>query len=108
MTNHLKVYCAGLSIEPEEVVCELTGRPAAMGGVDIHHIEPRGMGGSKSKDYLENLMAVDRRLHDFVENNPKYQHWYRLVHFYYLYTRIPYTTTHGCDPVWEEILAKMK
>lgn len=31
--------------------------------VDIHHIEARGMGGSKNKDVLENLMALCRWCH---------------------------------------------
>ena len=37
-------------------VCEQTA-------TDIHHIEPRGMGGSKSKDVLENLQALCRKGH---------------------------------------------
>jgi 5-methylcytosine-specific restriction endonuclease McrA len=31
--------------------------------VDIHHIEPRGMGGSKTLDVIENLMALCRECH---------------------------------------------
>jgi len=32
--------------------------------VDIHHIDARGMGGSKHKDGPENLIAVCRPCHD--------------------------------------------
>jgi len=31
--------------------------------VDIHHIQGRGMGGSKCKDYIENLAALCRSCH---------------------------------------------
>ena len=36
--------------------------------VDINHIEPRRMGGSKTKDYIENLMALSRENHIRFEN----------------------------------------
>lgn len=32
--------------------------------VDIHHIDCRGMGGSKEKDTIENLMALCRNCHN--------------------------------------------
>lgn len=35
---------------------------------DIHHIDARGMGGSKSKDNITNLMALSRDNHDKAEN----------------------------------------
>jgi len=41
------------------IPCEVCGARA----VDIHHIENRGSGGSKSKDHIENLMAVCRPCH---------------------------------------------
>jgi hypothetical protein len=41
------------------VACEVCGGKA----VDIHHIDCRGMGGSKSKDEIKNLMAVCRECH---------------------------------------------
>ena len=40
--------------------CEMCGTKA----VDIHHVEPKGMGGSKTKDYIENLIAVCRVCHE--------------------------------------------
>ena len=43
------------------IECEATGGPC----VDIHHINPRGMGGNPSgdKDCIENLMATNREFH---------------------------------------------
>lgn len=39
--------------------CEVCGSTA----VDIHHIHARGMGGSKTRDTIENLMALCRKCH---------------------------------------------
>ena len=41
------------------IPCEVCGNPAT----DIHHIDARGMGGSKEKDYIENLQALCRGCH---------------------------------------------
>lgn len=41
------------------IPCELCGSRA----VDIHHIECRGMGGTKSEEKIENLMALCRPCH---------------------------------------------
>lgn len=41
------------------IPCEVCGARA----VDIHHINCRGMGGSKKKDTIDNLMAVCRQCH---------------------------------------------
>ncbi len=60
MKKHTKIYLKGMGYhETDWIPCELCPKTA----VDIHHIEPRGMGGSKSKDVIENLMAVCRECH---------------------------------------------
>lgn len=41
------------------IPCEVCGKKA----VDIHHIKARGMGGRKTADTIENLMAVCRECH---------------------------------------------
>jgi 5-methylcytosine-specific restriction endonuclease McrA len=60
MKNHTKVYLNffGYTIE-DFIPCESCGAKA----VDIHHIEARGMGGSKKSDVIENLMALCRQCH---------------------------------------------
>ena len=35
--------------------------------VDVHHIDPRGMGGNPDKDVFENLIGLGRRCHDKAE-----------------------------------------
>jgi hypothetical protein len=60
MKNHTKVYMKYFNFKiPQDCFCEICGAYAQ----DIHHIEARGMGGSSSKDAIENLMALCREHH---------------------------------------------
>lgn len=60
MKKHTKVYLDHFGYGAEDFVgCEVCGSKA----VDIHHIEARGMGGSKKSDTIENLMALCRSCH---------------------------------------------
>lgn len=60
MRKHTKLYYDAFGYSGEEfIACEVCGRRA----VDIHHIHARGMGGTKEKDRIENLMAVCRECH---------------------------------------------
>lgn len=64
MRNHTKVYLRAFGFTTADFIpCEVCGLKA----VDIHHIHPRGMGGSKSKDVPENLMALCRHCHNRAE-----------------------------------------
>jgi len=66
MKKHTKIYTSFFGyISPSEIPCEICTAPA----VDIHHIEPRGMGGSKLKDFIENLMGLCRNCHDDAEGH---------------------------------------
>ena len=71
MKKHTKVYLQGMGYdETDWIPCEVCNAKA----VDIHHIEPRGMGGSKERDTIENLMALCRNCHyqaDFGTNLSK-------------------------------------
>ena len=60
MKNHTKVYFKAFGYDTNSwIACEVCGATA----VDIHHIESRGMGGSKNADTIENLMALCRECH---------------------------------------------
>lgn len=60
MKNHTKVYLNSFGFTGYEYIpCEICSKRA----VDIHHIDCRGMGGSKEKDKIENLMALCRECH---------------------------------------------
>lgn len=69
MKKHTKIYLDHFGYGFEDFIgCEVCGRKA----VDIHHIDCRGMGGGKSKDKIENLMALCRACH--LEYGDKKQH----------------------------------
>ena len=61
MKNHTKVYLEYFGIDEEDpyIPCEICNQRS----VDIHHIRARGMGGSKKKDDITNLMALCRNCH---------------------------------------------
>lgn len=48
----------GYGIE-DFIACEVCGQKA----VDIHHINARGMGGTKNEDTIDNLQALCRQCH---------------------------------------------
>lgn len=61
MLKHKRIYFQFFGIGDQDIVlCECCYQKA----VDIHHIDNKGMGGSKEKDYIENLMALCRRCHN--------------------------------------------
>jgi 5-methylcytosine-specific restriction endonuclease McrA len=55
-----RIYLEARNLTPTDFIpCEVCGAQA----VDIHHIQARGMGGSKSRDTPENLIALCRSCH---------------------------------------------
>lgn len=60
MKKHTKIYMDWFGYGPEDFIpCEVCERKA----VDCHHINARGMGGSKNKDLITNLQALCRDCH---------------------------------------------
>jgi hypothetical protein len=66
LKKHVAIYIKAFGIgEQSYVPCEACLRDMKMvRATDIHHLENRGMGGSKNKDCLENLCALCRSCHD--------------------------------------------
>lgn len=70
MKQYVKNYLQAAGIkEGEDIYCGVCGWPA----VDIHHIESRGMGGSKTRDNPENLIALCRLCHEKAHAYPAIQ-----------------------------------
>lgn len=60
MQKHTKIYFNHFGYTVADFVpCEVCSQKAT----EIHHINPKRMGGSKTKDYIENLMAICRTCH---------------------------------------------
>lgn len=78
MKKHTKIYMEYFDYGLEDFIpCEVCGSKA----VDIHHIEARGMGGSKTADTIENLMAVCRSCHVKYGDVPSKKEWLKKIHY---------------------------
>jgi predicted restriction endonuclease len=58
------------------IPCEVCGKTA----IDIHHIEARGIGGSKEADNIENLMALCREDHLKFGDKKQYKEFLKEKH----------------------------
>jgi 5-methylcytosine-specific restriction endonuclease McrA len=61
--------------------CEVCGNRA----VDLHHIDCKGMGGSKLKDNVENIMAVCRQCHVNFGDKKEHIEFLKETHLNFLY-----------------------
>ena len=69
MKPHVKIYLKHFGYDVTDFIpCEVCSAKS----VDIHHIKARGMGGSKTKDKIENLQALCRQCH--LDFGDKKQH----------------------------------
>lgn len=77
MKRHTKAYMEFFGYDTSDFIpCEICGAKA----VDIHHIEARGMGGSKNKDHPVNLMALCRACHVDMGDKEQYMDYLQLTH----------------------------
>ena len=84
MKKHTKVYLQGMGYDITDFIpCEVCSSKA----VDIHHIEARGMGGTKMADTLENLMALCRQCHFQYGDIKLYKEWLQEIHEKKLFNR---------------------
>ena len=69
MKKHTKIYMNYHNYDISDwIACEHCGTTA----VDIHHLEGRKIGGSKNKDFIENLIALCRRCHIKAETDKQF------------------------------------
>jgi hypothetical protein len=86
MKKHTKIYFDFFNVDYDPVggwhdcVSEISGLPA----VDVHHIDARGMGGSKNADRIENLMALTREEHELYGDKTQYIDYLKQVHADYI------------------------
>jgi len=80
---HTKIYLDHFGFDSSDFIpCEICGREAN----DIHHIDCKGMGGDpkKTKDKIENLMAVCRKDHEFYGDKKQYVEYLKTIHLQYI------------------------
>lgn len=84
MKNHIKVYLSYFGYDISDgIICEASVlEPANCKGIaeSVHHLSPRGMGGSKKKDFIENLCALCMPCHERAEHDKKFNDEVSLVH----------------------------
>lgn len=86
MKKHTKVYFDYFDVDYDPVtgwhdcVSEISGESAE----DVHHINSRGMGGSKNADNIENLMALTREEHDFYGDKKQFIEYLKGIHENYI------------------------
>ncbi len=77
MQKHTKIYMDHFGYDRTDFIgCELCGTKAT----EIHHLTPKGMGGSKTKDYIENLIAVCRTCHNHCHDNKEFNNEAKEIH----------------------------
>jgi 5-methylcytosine-specific restriction endonuclease McrA len=69
MQKHTELYLKTFGYDINDFIpCEVCGKKST----DIHHVECRGMGGTKKAEDIINLMALCRECH--IEYGDKKQH----------------------------------
>ena len=76
MKAHVRIYLTAAGKLGDRMQCEMCGREAT----DIHHIQRRGMGGSKTADRAENLMALCRQCHEQYGDKRQYKEMLQARH----------------------------
>lgn len=77
MKSHVKLYLSFFGYDTSDFIpCEVCGYKA----VDIHHIECRGMGGSKEVDKIENLQALCRECHVKYGDKKDFKEFLKDIH----------------------------
>ena len=77
MQKHTQIYLQGMGYKKTDFIpCEVCGSQA----VDIHHINARGMGGSKTADVIENLMGLCRKCHIEYGDKKQYKEFLIDIH----------------------------
>lgn len=96
MAKHIKVYEDFFGTRD----CELTGLP----GGDIHHVVAKKMGGSKLRDNIENLMALNRVAHEYFGDKKQFKDWLQEWHEEYMINRVPMYLSRPDDPIFRKFL----
>ena len=66
------------------IPCEVCGSQAQ----DIHHIECRGMGGTKQADTIQNLQSLCRDCHIKYGDKKDYKEFLQDIHNYFISLKI--------------------
>lgn len=83
LKDYVIVWLKGMGFDPrflnsdDRIPCEICGEQFH----DVHHIDRRGMGGSKKKYYVEQLMGLCRTEHTKYGDQKQYRSFLYWLHF---------------------------
>lgn len=79
MKKHIQIYMNYFDyVKDDFIPCEVCGSKA----VDVHHIEPKGMGGSKTKDFIANLVGLCRSCHTKCHSDKAFSSRTKEIHLH--------------------------
>ncbi len=79
MKKHTRIYLSAMGYDESDwISCEVIGCECGDGW--IHHIDCRGMGGSKTKDFIENLMKICPHHDEKYGDKKQYMDFLRWCH----------------------------
>jgi 5-methylcytosine-specific restriction endonuclease McrA len=85
LKKHTKLYLAYFGFDESDFIpCEICKAQA----IDIHHIECRGMGGTKEAENIDNLQALCRLCHVKYGDKKEYKEFLKDKHYDYKHGRI--------------------
>ena len=77
LPKHTQIYFDYFGYDESSFIpCEVCGGASN----DVHHIEARGMGGSKEADKIENLQALCRKHHTEMGDKKEWKDWLKKLH----------------------------
>ena len=86
MKPHTKLYLAEMGYDESDwIPCEIPGCESRC--IDVHHIERRGMGGTKQPEQIENLMGLCRWHHEKYGDIKQFKPFLNQVHHDYIIQR---------------------
>lgn len=82
MTPHLKIYTKAFKLDLcDDWQCEACNKMGLLNkGLELHHIQARGMGGTKKPDRVENLMSLCVDCHKSKGDLKQWKSWLFKVH----------------------------
>ena len=84
MKNHVRIYLDGMGFDDTDFIpCEVgpDNYSKCLGkATDVHHIEARGMGGTKKKDVIQNLMGLCRKCHEDFGDITEFKPMLKRIH----------------------------
>lgn len=77
MAKYKKTYIEHFGYyEGEWIACEVCSKTS----IDVHHLDIKGMGGTKKEEKIEDLIAVCRECHNKCHDHPEFNEKAREIH----------------------------